>query len=279
MELLVVGAGRMGRWLGRVCRAKADATLAFADRETTAAERAAETVGGRVAPLAPDADPMEYDAVCLAVPIPVAVEAVQTHAGRGRAVVDVVGVMEPVVRTARETVPNAERLSLHPLFAPENAPGRVAAVVDDRGPTTDRVRNALVAAGNEVFETTPAVHDRAMKTVQAKTHAAVLAFALSAEPVPEEFSTPVFEALTDAVETVTDNDPRVYADVQVAFDGAEDVAVAARRVADAADDADDTAFADLYRRAGNPAETVGPEGSTDRDGDEDEDGKENENDA
>jgi prephenate dehydrogenase len=91
-------------------------------------------------------------------------------------------------------------------------------------------------------ETTPEEHDEAMETVQARAHTAVLAFALAAEDVPDAFQTPISESLFDLVEQVTGGEARVYADIQSAFDGAEDVAGAAREIADA----DDDAFTELY---------------------------------
>lgn len=245
MDLLIVGAGEMGRWFGATALdALEDPKIAFADADPAVAEAAAGAVGGR--PL--DGDD-EFDAVCLAVPISALEPAVDTHADRAtEAVLDVTGTMGPAVEALREHAPDRERLSLHPLFAAANAPGTVAAVPDRTGPTTDRIRAALVATGNDVLETTPAAHDRAMETVQTKAHAAVLAFALAAEPVPQEFSTPVFEALTDVTATVTGNDPAVYAEIQDAFPGADDLARAARRLADA----DASEFEALYREAGVP---------------------------
>jgi prephenate dehydrogenase len=154
--------------------------------------------------------------------------------------------MAPAVAAMRRHAPDRERLSAHPLFAPAAAPGRVPVVVDEPGPVTDAVRAALSAAGNELFETDPETHDRAMATVQARAHAAVLAFALAREEVPERFHTPVSAALSELADRVTDGTPRVYADVQAAFEGAGDVAAAARRVADA----EGEAFERLYREAG-----------------------------
>lgn len=242
MDLLIVGAGSMGRWFGRTLRDHVE-TLAFADVDPETAEDAASAVGGRAVPVEGDD---RFDVVCLAVPIPAVTEAAVTHAARAReAVCDLTGVMGPAVAALRDHAPDRERVSLHPLFAPERAPGTVAVVPDASGAATDRIRRALVEAGNDVVETTPEEHDRAMETVQAKAHAAVLAFALAAEDVPEAFATPVSEGLTDLVGMVTGGDPSVYADVQEAFSGAEEVATAAERVADA----DREGFEALYRRA------------------------------
>lgn len=239
MELLVVGAGAVGRWFAGVL----DADVAFADLEAGAAAGAAEALGGRAVAL--DGDE-RFDAVCVAVPLPAAVAAIERQAPRAeRAVVDLTGTMAAPVRAMAAHAPDLERLSLHPLFAPENAPGRVAVVADRPGPVTDAVREALAAAGNELFETTPEAHDRAMETVQAKVHAALLAFALAADEVDPPFGTPVYDRLSALAAEVTAGEPRVYADIQAAFEGADDVAAAALEVAGA----DRGEFERLFRDA------------------------------
>lgn len=247
MDALVVGAGSMGRWLGRVLRADAPGpvSLAFHDADKAAAREAADALGARsVAP----ADEDTFDAVCIAVPIPAAGDAIADHAPRAeRAIVDVTGWMAEPLAAMREHAPECERASFHPLFAPESEPGNVPVVVDASGPTTAAIRDALVARDNTLFETTAAEHDEAMETVQARTHAAVLAFGLAAEPIDPAFHTPVSAALADLVEQVTGGEPRVYADIQATFDGAGDVAAAAEQIASA----DSEGFEALYESLGS----------------------------
>jgi prephenate dehydrogenase len=250
METLVVGAGQMGRWVGRVARDALDAELAFLDRDPGTARAAADAVGGRTLgpeDLAESGDGA-FAVVCIAVPIPATTEAIRTYGPHAReAVLDITGTMAgPVAAMADLT--GCERASLHPLFAPDSEPGNVPVVVTQRGPTVDTLLGALEDRGNHVFETTPAEHDRAMETVQARTHAAVLAFALAAGSVSPEFHTPVSSELAALADRVTDGDARVYDDVQTAFDGAADVADAARRIADASGDS--SSFERLYREAG-----------------------------
>ncbi|WP_435174563.1 prephenate dehydrogenase [Halorussus sp. AFM4] len=266
MKLLVVGAGEMGRWFGGVAAAElgddsgseadtdTDADfdtdgvdLAFADRDPDVAEAAAREVGGRAVPTATDE---RFDAVCVAVPISAATDAIERHAPRAeRAMLDVTGQMAAPVEAMAAAAPDRERASLHPLFAAANAPGNVAVVTDEPGPVTDRLFEALEAAGNRLVETTPAEHDEAMETVQAGAHAAVLAFALAADDVPAGLTTPVFEALRDVADQVTGNAPSVYAEIQSTFGGADDVAEAAARLADA----DGEQFEALYREASENA--------------------------
>lgn len=231
----------MGRWFARAI----DATATFVDVDPDAAAEAARTADGRVGELDGRGG---YDVVCLAVPMTAVEAAIADHAGRAeRAILDVSGVMEAPLSAMAAEAPDLERASVHPLFAPERAPGSVAVVRERRGPVTDAILADIDARGNDVVETTAAEHDDAMKTVQAAAHAAVLAFALAADPVREGFATPVYDDLIALAERVTGGTPRVYADIQETFDGADAVAAAAASIADA--DAEE--FEALYSRAGS----------------------------
>jgi len=266
-EVLVVGAGAVGRWVAEA----ADAPVAFADVDPErAADAAAAVGGGRARAVALDADE-RFDVVAVAVPLGVASDAVERHAPKAReAVVDFTGEMAGPLAAMADAAPDAERASFHPLFAPEHAPGRVAVSGAAPGPATDAVRRWLADAGNELVDVEPETHDDAMATVQGRTHAAVLAFALATAgddgdddgdddgEVPDALATPVYEDLAALAERVTGGNPRVYGDIQAAFGGAEAVAAAARRLADAVEadeaaDGDDdsgSAFAEVYDDAG-----------------------------
>jgi prephenate dehydrogenase len=251
-ELLVVGAGTVGRWLAGVLAAELDSSVAFADADRAAADAAAEAVGGRAVALDTDE---RFAAVCVAVPISAAAEAVATHAPRAEhALYDVTGEMGAPVAAMAEHAPERERASFHPLFAPESAPGRIAVVPDAPGPITDAIRAAFEAGGNAVFETSVEEHDTAMETVQARAHAAVLAFALAAEDVRRRFDTPVSGPLRDLAAQVANGPSGVYGAIQGAFDGAGEVAAAAERIAEASPEA----FEELYREAGVAFEQPGP---------------------
>ena len=238
MQLLVVGAGEMGRWFAR--QSGAD-SVAFADRDPDVAEDAAASVGtARTVGLDTEET---FGVVCLAVPMSAVPEAIAEHADKAdRAVVDISGEMRDSVVALRTHAEGRERASFHPLFSSTNAPGNVPVVVDRGGPVVDRIRSALAAAGNDVFETTPSTHDRAMETVQARAHTAILAYALAAEEVDPRFHTSLSEPLSELVEGVLNNTPSVYAEIQERFEGAASVAAAADRIAEA----DREAFLELY---------------------------------
>ncbi|SFS75557.1 prephenate dehydrogenase/arogenate dehydrogenase family protein [Halostagnicola kamekurae] len=227
MDVLIVGGGSMGTWFGSAV----DATIAYTDIDPDAAADAAAATNGRVADLENEGG---YDAVCLAVPMAHVGEAVAEYAPVAeRAILDVSGVMAAPIEAMNAHASDIERVSLHPLFAPERAPGTVAVVREANGQTTERLLEDLTAAGNDLLETTVAEHDEAMETIQARTHAAILAFALAAREVPDGFETPVYDGIEDLAKTVTGGTPHVYGEIQRTFDGADAVADAAAQIAEA----------------------------------------------
>ncbi|MFB6267871.1 MAG: prephenate dehydrogenase [Halodesulfurarchaeum sp.] len=250
MDALIVGAGAVGRWFGECL----EWPLAFGDVDPATATAAADAVGDRARTVdldteeTVDLDTEEtFDLVVVAVPMTAAVEAIHRHAGRAeRAVLDLTGSMARPLEAIEEAAPELERCSLHPLFAPEHAPGRVAIATENAGPVTGSIREALADRGNSLVEVAPTEHDRAMRTIQGRAHAAILAFGLAAEDVPADLQTPVHEQLTALLDRVTGGNPRIYADIQETFDGAADVAEAAERLADA----DSDRFEALYEDAG-----------------------------
>lgn len=251
MNVLVVGAGTMGGWLGEVFVSEfpRDVDLRFQDPDWRAARDTADAVGGKPVeePLdsAPDSGP--YEVVCFAVPMGAVTDAIATCGDlASRAVLDVSGVMSDPIEAMSSHARDCERVSLHPLFAPENEPGNVPYVSEGGSTFTGEICRALEARGNDVFETTPGKHDAAMRDVQAGAHAAILAFALASDGVPERFQTTVSSDLTVLATQVTDGESQVYADIQERFDGAEAVAVAAQQVASA----DRERFERLYDEAG-----------------------------
>ncbi|MFB6085187.1 MAG: prephenate dehydrogenase/arogenate dehydrogenase family protein [Halodesulfurarchaeum sp.] len=241
MDVLIVGSGAVGRWFGSLW----DGPVAFADADRAVAERAAGNVTN-AGITALDGDD-SHDVVAVAVPMRVAERVIADQADRAeRAIVDFTGSMREPLEAMEEVAPDLERVSFHPLFAPEHAPGRVAKSVGRPGPTVDAITGMLVAAGNDLVPVEAAVHDDAMETVQGRVHAAVLAFGLAADPVPEGLETPVYEEMEALRERVTSGSPSVYADIQDRFDGA----VALNRALDRLLEADRGEFASLYDDAG-----------------------------
>ena len=241
MDALIVGSGAVGRWVGT----RLDGPVAFADVDRHTAETAAaEVAGASVAAL----DGAEtFDVVAVAVPMRVASQVIRAQSSRAeRALVDFTGSMTEPLSVMADSAPELERVSFHPLFAPEHAPGRIAKSVGKAGPLGDEITRSFVEAGNTIVPVEPAVHDDAMGTIQGRVHAAILAFGLAADPVPEDLGTPVYEELQALRDRVTAGEPGVYADIQETFDGIEALQDAIDQLA-AADRAE---FEALYEDAG-----------------------------
>lgn len=241
MRMLIVGAGSMGRWFGEF--ASDWMTVAVTDTDEAAANRAAADLGAVA--LEPG-EAVSFPVVCTAVPMSATPEVIAEYGPVAeRAFIDLSGSMEEPLASMRAHAGHCERISLHPLFAPENAPGNVPVAWENPGSITTALFERLLDAGYEPFETTPAEHDAAMETVQAKVHAAVLAYAAAAEPVEERFHTPVSARMQALLDFVLDGDAHVYADIQDRYAGAGDVSDTAARIAAA----DHSEFVDMYRAA------------------------------
>ncbi len=253
MNALVVGAGAMGQWVGEILQSlEQQPAVSFVDTETATAKEAAASIGGD----AVTAEPTDsFDIVAVAVPIPVVGDAIRQYGHLATdGILDVSGVMGEPVAEMERVAPDCERASYHPLFAPENEPGNIPVVSENEGAVIAALNDALTARNNHVFETTADQHDSAMETVQARTHAAVLAFALASEEVSPVFHTPISSELSRLAKQVTSGESRVYADIQETFDGATDVAAAAEQIAQADREAFQELYEELSGTATEPAE-------------------------
>ena len=237
MDVLVVGAGQMGRWLGSTLGPIA--SIAYLDRDEETATEAAALGDARAVTAG-----MAVDVVAIAVPISVTESVLEAYAPFAReAIIDVTGQMQSPLSVMREVAAGLQRMSLHPLFAPHVAPGRIASVIDADGPCIQLLCEQLEEAGNVLVETDPVTHDRSMRTIQGAAHAAIFAYGLAAEEVPQELHTPVSETLEMLLDRVTEGDPAVYREIQQRFDGIAALGDAADRMA-----ADPTAIDMLYDR-------------------------------
>lgn len=241
MRALIVGAGEMGQWFVEVTRDWLDVTIL--DDDVERARRVAERHQGAIS--SPnDVEPAPL--VVTAVPMEVT-ESVIAEYGQyvKTAMIDLSGAMVGPLEAMREDAPEREHISLHPLFAPENAPGNIPMVVENGNDVAERLVSILEEAGYTPFETTADAHDQAMENVQAKVHAAVMAYSLAADPVDERFHTPVSAGMDELQELVLDGNPRVYSDIQARYAGSRSVAEAAEKIAQV----DQEGFEQLYRNA------------------------------
>ena len=206
--VVVGGAGRMGRWLGRFLSAQ----------------------GYAAAPLDPQADPADdaaardelatADLVVCAAP-PAAIAALYrdwAQAPPAGIVVDIASIKTPLLEPiARLRGAGARVASIHPMFGPATLLLRDAdVVVCDTGDAAAR------AAIERLFEPTTARlvrlpiedHDRVMADLLSLAHACAIAFALALPEEGHAVRRTTFQALERLAAAVVRESPEVYWEIQ-----------------------------------------------------------------
>ena len=232
--VVVGGAGEVGRLLGR---SLADAGVAVTCLDVAVAA-GGSAVAGDVRCPGPDAVAVlaRADVVVLAVPEPVALEAVAPLAAvmrPGAVLADTLSVKSRIAERLREQAPGVQWVGLNPMFAPSLGwAGRVVAAVTVSGGPGVRALVELVAGfGARVVEMSAAEHDALTAAQQVATHAAVLAFGLALGELSVDAAAlrasapPPHLALLALLARITSGTPEVYFDIQAANPGAQ----AARR--------------------------------------------------
>ena len=213
----------------------------------------------------PDADdtvPLEdadaYDVVVVAVPIEVTsgvIEEVASHMSDGL-LMDVTSVKEEPIEAMSAAPEDVEILGTHPMFGPtvRSMRGQTVIVVRERtGELAESVVEAFYEAGANVQESTASEHDEMMSVVQGLTHYSLVSIGGALERLEfdvedsRRFMSPVYEIVLDFVGRVLDQNPELYADIQMnqpVGDVHDALIETAEELADAVEDGDSDAFKD-----------------------------------
>lgn len=212
MDILVVGgAGAMGGWF-----------VDFFDER-----------GHSVGVSDPDADgsvPLEradgFDAVVVAVPIDVTVDVIEEVVDRMTSglLMDVTSVKREPVDAMREAAEDVEVLGTHPMFGPSvrSMRGQTVIVVEERpGPLAEEVVDEFEDAGANVQRASPEEHDEMMAVVQGLTHFSYVSIGRALQRLEfdvgdsRRFMSPVYSIMLDFVGRILDQNPHLYADIQM----------------------------------------------------------------
>lgn len=212
MEILVVGgAGAMGGWFVDFFRERGwsvDVSDPDAD-ESVPLERADE-----------------YDVVAVAVPIEATTEVIERVAEgmTDGLLMDITSVKHEPVKAMRAAPEDVELLGTHPMFGPSvrSMRGQTVIVVRERvGPLADRIVEAFNDAGANVQEATAREHDEMMSVVQGLTHFSLVSIGGALERLDfdvdesRRFMSPVYEIILDFVGRVLNQNPDLYAEIQM----------------------------------------------------------------
>ncbi|WP_208545336.1 prephenate dehydrogenase/arogenate dehydrogenase family protein [Streptomyces sp. Tu 2975] len=171
------------------------------------------------------------DVVVLAVPEPVAWEAVEVLAPvmrPGAVLADTLSVKSRIAGRLRRAAPGLQAVGLNPMFAPSlGLQGRpVAAAVVTDGPGVRALVELVAQWGARVVEMPAEQHDALTAVQQAATHAAVLAFGLGLGELSADVGAlrdsapPPHLAMLALLARIAGGTPEVYFDIQAANPGA-----------------------------------------------------------
>lgn len=250
MDVLVVGgAGGMGEWF----RGFFESQGWSVDVNDPDAE---ESV--------PLTDAGNYDLVLVAVPIDVTPEVIREVAPQMRdgLLMDVTSVKQGPVEAMREHAPeDVEVLGTHPMFGPSvrSLRGQTVILVRERGgELTEEVERLLRSEGANVQYAGAKEHDRMMSVVQGLTHYAYISVGRALEKLDfdvdesRRFMSPVYEVMVDFVGRILNQNPYLYADIQLnqqVEDVHEALLGSARELSDAVEEGDSSAFVDVMHEA------------------------------
>ncbi|HTO89354.1 MAG TPA: prephenate dehydrogenase/arogenate dehydrogenase family protein [Thermoanaerobaculia bacterium] len=206
--VIVGGAGRMGRWLGRFLSAQGYEIGAL----DPAAAPETEAWARRALPSA--------DLVVCATPPAAIVELYAAWSKRPPAgvIVDIASIKTPLIEPIRALQRAGGRVaSIHPMFGPSTILLRDADVV-----ICDTGTPEATVIVKKLFQPTTAhlvylpidEHDRVMADLLSLAHAAALAFALALPPAEHPVRSSTFQALESVAATVARESPDVYYEIQ-----------------------------------------------------------------
>lgn len=206
--VVVGGAGRMGRWMGRFLSAQGYTTVAL-DPATTPDEN---DRARRVLPLA--------ELIVCSTPPTATAELYSDWSGKPPAgmVVDIASIKTPLIEPIRALQRAGGRVaSIHPMFGPSAVLLRDADVVicDTGDPeATSTVEKLFQPTTAHIVHLPLADHDRIMGDLLGLAHAAAIAFALALPQTEHPVRSTTFQALESLAAAVVRESPDVYYEIQ-----------------------------------------------------------------
>lgn len=211
------------------------------------------------------------DIVIIAVPISVTedvIHEVGPHVPENALFTDITSVKQMPVEAMSEY--SEEVLGMHPMYAPSNSiKGQKIVMCPEKGKKWTVMEEFWEEHGADLHFTEPETHDKAMSLVQGLMHFSELVVAdvirkseLSGDDM-EEFSSPVYQLITDLTARMLNQKPGLYGSIQAENPENEEVR---ERFIESAEDireivGDEEAFAEKFEELGDE---FGLEGAQDR---------------
>ena len=215
----------------------------------------------------------DADIVIIAVPISVTedvIHEVGPHVPEDALFTDITSVKQMPVEAMSEY--SEEVLGMHPMYAPSNSiKGQKIVMCPEKGKKWTVMEEFWEENGADLHFTEPEKHDKAMSLVQGLMHFSELVVAdvirkseLGGEDM-EEFSSPVYQLITDLTARMLNQKPGLYGSIQAENPENEEVR---ERFIDSAEDirelvGDEEAFAEKFEELGDEFDLEGAQNRTD----------------
>jgi len=266
---IVGGTGQFGQHLGETLEEENDITISGKDVEE--ASEVAEKHGweyGENKEIVRGAD-----VVIIAVPIAVTVEVIEEvgpYVPDDALLCDITSVKSKPVEAMKEH--SDEVLGMHPMYAPSNSiDGQKIVLCPEKGKKWTLMETFWMDNGADIHVTDPESHDKAMSLVQGLMHFSELVVAETIRKADmtgsdmEEYSSPVYQLITDLTARMLNQKPGLYGSIQAENPENENIR---ESFIESAEDireliGDEEAFGDKFEELGEEFDLEGAQNRTD----------------
>ncbi len=266
---IVGGTGQFGQHLGK--RMEEDNQIYISGKNVAEARKTAEKHGwehGESNEIVEDAD-----IVIVAVPIAVTEEVIHEigpNVPEDALFTDVTSVKQMPVEAMKQY--SDEVLGMHPMYAPSNSvEGQKIVMCPENGKRWTVMEEFWEQHEADLHFTEPETHDKAMSLVQGLMHFSELVVAdvirkseLSGDDM-EEFSSPVYQLITDLTARMLNQKPGLYGSIQAENPENEEVRERFIESAESIKElvGDEESFADKFSELGDEFDLEGAQNRTD----------------